>query len=102
MPEKALPIPHNPALRGTYTVRREYKDLLQRPMSGFLFLSAGEDYQEGDTTVSRSPVKVPVVEGVLFLGLPPGSYELAGKLWGVDEGQMSVSEAFTVEGGDNL
>lgn len=102
MPEKALPIPHNPVLRDTANLRREYKDLLQRPMSGSLSLEAVRNYQEGNTTVSKAPVKVPVVEGVLNLDLPPGDYLLTGKLWGVDESQMSVSEAFTVEGGDNL
>lgn len=96
MPQPALPIPHNPALQGTYTVRREYRDLLQRPMSGSLMLSAASDFQQGETTVSKAPVPVPVVEGVLDLALPPGRYELVGKLWGLDDSQMQVSESFTV------
>lgn len=95
MPEPALPIPHNPALRSLRPVRREYRDLLQRPFSGSLTLRAVADYQEGATVVSSAPVKVPVVDGVLALDLPPGSYTLTGALWSKDEEQMQVEEQFT-------
>lgn len=94
MPEPALPIPHNPALRSLVPFRREYRDLLQRPFSGSLTLWAVADYQEGLTTVSSAPVKVPVTEGVLALDLPPGAYVLRGQLWSKDEEQMKVEEEF--------
>lgn len=97
MPVPALPIPHNPALRNTASVRREYRDLLQRPMSGSLTLEAVHNYIDGQTTISGAPVKVPVVEGVLSLDLPPGAYMLRGTLWGMDESQMTIGEEFTIE-----
>jgi hypothetical protein len=96
MPQRALPIPHNPALRTLETVVREYRDLLQRPLSGTLTLAAAAPFQEGRVTVSSAAVKVPVVDGVLALDLPPGSYVLRGQLWSKDEQQTPIEETFTV------
>lgn len=96
MPEPALPIPPDPLLRNLRPVRRTYRDLLQRPMNGRLILN-GEVQAEEGVTVHPAPVRVQVVDGVLALDLAPGSYTLAGQLWGADEEQVEVSEAFEVE-----
>lgn len=96
MPEPALPIPHDPLLKNLRPVRREYRDLLQRPMSGRLILTGELPTDEG-VTVSPAPVRVQVVDGVLALDLAPGSYALAGQLWGADEETMQVEETFTLE-----
>lgn len=97
MPEPALPIPHDPALTGLVSFRREYRDLLQRPLAGHLTLRATRNYKEGRTVVGGSPVKVPVVEGVLALDIPPGEYVLRGNLWNRDEERMQVEEEFTIK-----
>lgn len=98
MPVPALPVPPPRAARELINVRREYFDLLQRGMRGTLLLSAKEDHRGEGTTISRAPVKVPVVEGVLSLDLPPGVYALRGTLWTADEEQSEISEEFELEG----
>lgn len=97
MPEPALPIPHNPALKRLVSFRREYRDLLQRPMSGRLVLTTDQVHTEGGTSIFPAPVRVQVVDGVLALDLPPGTYTLTGQLWNPDEEQVSVEETVTVE-----
>lgn len=98
MPVPALPVPPPRAARVLTAVRREYFDLLMRPMRGTLMLTAKEDHRTGEATISRAPVKAQVIEGILELALPPGVYALRGTLYTADEEQSAVAEEFELEG----
>lgn len=85
MPTPALPYePTRGTLTGAVPVRREYRDLVGRPMSGKVTIVAGARGTAGNAVVPAAPVTVELVGGVLDVQLLPGTYQLAADLRTVD------------------
>ncbi len=64
-----------PVPLGVYPYRQEYRDTLDRPMSGRVTITV---------TGRRDGVVVDLVDGVLDVSLPPNTYELYAQLRTVD------------------
>lgn len=86
MPENApaAPLPGQaiPASRGGTQLRREYRDVLDRPMRGTVTI----------TPAAGPPVTVQLADGVLVCDLPPGAYSLTASLRTADGVRAYKSE----------
>lgn len=97
MPQEALPVAPAPITRRG-NLRREFFDPLLRPMSGTVILTGSEVTREGEATVVPVRVKVPLLDGVLSVFLPPDTYTLEADLWTLDDVQVHYSDMVVVGG----
>lgn len=74
MPVDALPVPNGP-LPGTVRFRREYRDALNRPLTGTMTIQGKRSHAVGDVTVLPTPAVVRLTSGVVEIDLPPDVYE---------------------------
>lgn len=96
MPVPALPIPHASQPSDLTELRREFRDLLQRPLTGNITVVGSDNHRTGELTVPGMPVKVTLTEGVLSIKVPAGEYRLYGKLWNKDDETVAIDETVTV------
>lgn len=92
MPADALPIA--PVGVGA-SLRRDYRDVLGRPMSGTVRITGAQRAQAGEAVTVPAAVNADVPAGVLDVALPPGTYTLAAALTTVDGNRADDTE--TVE-----
>jgi hypothetical protein len=80
MPADALPVPWAEPVPGAVTYRREYRDLLGRPLRGTVTITATTRADVDGHAVVAAPVSVELAGGVLAVSLLPGAYTLAADL----------------------
>jgi hypothetical protein len=97
MPVRAQPIPPDPINTSLIPLRREYHDLLQRPMSGTVTITGSQASRAGTRNVLPEPVRVPLVNGVLDVLLPADTYTLVADLWSVDDVQSRDEDTVTLK-----
>lgn len=89
MPVDALPQPWDDGSPGMVPLRRTYRDSLGRPMIGQVTITG----REGLTVAS---VVVDLVDGVLDVGLLPGSYTLQAALRTSEGGRVDDNDEVTL------
>lgn len=97
MPQEALPIPHDPMNRSLIEFRREYRDLLQRPMKGRVTLTGSQSSSSGVRHVLPAPVTIELVDGLLDVRLPADTYTITADLWSVDDVQSRDEDTVTLK-----
>lgn len=96
MPVDAKPIPWPEPLTGLISYRREYRDILGRPMRGTVTITGTERTDSGGAVVLPAPVSVGLVAGVLEVDLPPDTYRIAATLRTVDGQRTSDTDTVTL------
>lgn len=98
MPADALPEPRPMpvALPGAVPVRREYRDVLGRPMAGAVTVTPQSPADAAGVAVVAAPVKVELAGGVLAVSLPPGYYRLSADLRTADGATATSTGTLTV------
>lgn len=94
MPADALPIA--PVGVGA-SLRRDYRDVLGRPMSGTVRITGAQRAQAGERVTAPAPVTVALVDGLLYADLPPGQYTLAASLTTIDGHRADDTETVHLE-----
>lgn len=89
MPVDALPEPWAVPLDGSVRLRREYRDVLGRPMRGTATITGTVKLEVGDRVVIPVSVDVELIAGVLEVDLPPDTYLVTAALWTADGARAS-------------
>jgi hypothetical protein len=97
MPDAALPIPRDAGLTGTVPLRREYRDVLGRPLAGSATVTGSTRLEDGDTVVPPVSVTVDIPAGVLELYLPPDIYTVVATLRTRDRQVFTDTDTVTLE-----
>lgn len=100
MAAEALPIepPPTPTLHGTgVALRREYRDILGRPLIGSVTVTGQVKTEAGELFVLPAAIAVELVDGVLDINLPPDTYHLTAALRTHDGARIDDSATVTVE-----
>lgn len=92
MPVDALPVAWGAGGPDTVTYRREYRDLLGRPMRGQVTVTGTTRWSSDQAVTLPAPVVVELVGGVLEVDLPPDTYSLVAALRTVDGERANDSD----------
>jgi len=95
MPSNALPVSNSP-LPGTVRLRREYRDVIGRPMTGTVTLLGSSSHDIAGVKVLVAPAVVQLSGGVLEVNLPPDRYELTAQLKTVEGARLTEKETVTL------
>lgn len=82
-------------LEGAHCLRRTYRDVLGRPMTGTVRITGQTRHEDGNTVVPPATVKAEVIAGRLDVHLPPDTYKLVASLTTAD-GQTITDTATVV------
>jgi hypothetical protein len=74
--------------------RREFRDALERPLSGSVVFYPR--LADGVRVVAISPTTVNIVDGVADVALPPGDYTVAERLVGADGVEVPFTGSYMV------
>lgn len=96
MPADALPIPQPVRLPGSVHYRREYRDILGRPLSGSATITGTARTDTGGAVTVPAAVTVELVGGVLEVDLPPDAYTIAAALRTVDGVRATDTDEVTL------
>lgn len=96
MPAEAKPIPGPVRLPGTVHYRREYRDVLGRPMRGTATVVGAARTELGGSVVIPAAVTVEIVGGILEVDLPPDTYTIAANLRTVDGVRVTDTDTVTI------
>jgi hypothetical protein len=97
MPADALPIPRVETVTAERNLRRVYLDALKRPLVGEVTISGSQRAAAGTTVVVPADVRARLVDGVLEVSLPAGTYSLAATLRTVDGVTVTDREDVTLD-----
>lgn len=97
MPADALPEPWPTPLPGLIHYERDYRDVLNRPLTGSVRITGQSRAVHGDVVITPAAVTVNVgTGGKLAVDLPAGKYELAGSFHTVDGEPVQEKETVTL------
>lgn len=96
MPADALPQPWPEQSRTGSNYRREYRDVLGRPMSGSVTITGTARNDDGGTVTVPSPVVVELDAGVLDVHLPADTYTVVAQLATVDKSRVTDNDTVTI------
>lgn len=97
MPADALPEPWAVPLDGSVRLRREYRDVLGRPMRGTATITGTARQEAGQQVVIPASVDVELVAGVLEVDLPPDTYLVTASLWTASGSRASDTTTVALE-----
>lgn len=95
MPADALPQPHA-MNRGRVRLERTYRDPLGRTMHGSARIAGATRTAHGPLVVAGVPVTAQIVDGLLAVELPPGTYEVTADLLSADGERAREAETVTL------
>lgn len=96
MPVDALPESWPEPLPGTAPLRREYRDILGRPLRGVVTITGSTRTEDDGRVILPLAVNVELVGGVLEVDLPPDTYTLSAALRSVDGSRSSDAATVTL------
>lgn len=96
MPVDAQPVPWPEPVSGEVQLRRVYLDALKRPLVGEVTISGNQRAASGGTVVVSADVRARLVDGVLDVSLPPGTYSLTATLRTVDGAPVTDKDEVTL------
>jgi hypothetical protein len=91
MPADALPQPWVVPLEGSVRLRREYRDVLGRPLRGTATITGTVEREAGGRVVIPASVEAELVDGVLEVYLPPDTYLVTADLRTANGARASYS-----------
>lgn len=97
MPAEAMAYQQPTPLAGTVHYRREYRDILGRPMTGAVGITGTARSVNGEAVAIPAPVTVDLVGGVLEVDLPPDTYQLNANLRTADSLRATDVDTITLE-----
>lgn len=97
-PEQPQPYPGDliEPLPGLVHYRREYRDILGRPMRGKATITGQARTEAGGAVIVPATVAVGLINGVLEADLPPDTYTIAAALHTADGKRASDTETVTL------
>jgi hypothetical protein len=98
MPKTARPTSRAQVEIEQIRLRREFRDLANRPLLGNVRITGTKVTRTGSSVVVPETATVALVNGVLDVMLPPDTYQLVGDFYTADRVASEYSESVTLGG----